>query len=93
MECPGVIHCFSGSLEQARNLMNMGFYLGVNGMFTKMDEDAELCMALKSIPLEKVVLETDSPYYIKLQTSRKVKHCLPDMQGIYMMFTIWVIHG
>lgn len=64
IECPGVIHCFSGSLEQARNLMNMGFYLGVNGMFTKIDEDAELCIALKSIPLEKVVLETDSPYLI-----------------------------
>lgn len=61
---PLVIHCFSGSLEQARNLMNMGFYLGVNGMFTKIDEDAELCIALKSIPLEKVVLETDSPYLI-----------------------------
>ena len=62
MECPGVIHCFSGNLEQADKLMDMGFYLGVNGMFTKMGEDAELCMALKSIPLEKIVLETDSPY-------------------------------
>jgi len=40
----------------------MGFYLGVNGMFAKMDEDAELCVALKNIPLEKIVLETDSPY-------------------------------
>lgn len=62
MEYPGVIHCFSGNLEQARKLMDMGFCLGVNGMFTKMDEDTELCVALKSIPLEKIVLETDSPY-------------------------------
>lgn len=64
MECPGVIHCFSGNLGHAKNLMDMGFYLGVNGMFTKMDEDAELCVVLKSIPLEKIVLETDSPYLI-----------------------------
>lgn len=64
MECPGVIHCFGGNLEQAGKLMDMGFCLGVNGMFTKMDEYAELCVALKSIPLEKIVLETDSPYLI-----------------------------
>lgn len=64
MECPGVIHCFSGNLEQARKLMDMGFCLGVNGMFTKTDEDAELCVALKSIPIDKIVLETDSPYLI-----------------------------
>lgn len=62
MDCPGVIHCFNGNLEQARELMDVGFCLGVNGMFTKMGENAELCVALKSIPLEKIVLETDSPY-------------------------------
>lgn len=64
MECPGVIHCFSGNLEQARELVDMGFYIGVNGMFTKMDADAEVCVALKSIPLTKIVFETDSPYLI-----------------------------
>lgn len=64
MEYPGVIHCFSGNFEQAKKLMDMGFCLGVNGMFTKMNEDAELCVALKNISLEKIVLETDSPYLI-----------------------------
>lgn len=33
-------------------------------MFTKMDEDAELCATLKSISLEKIVFETDSPYLL-----------------------------
>ncbi len=56
MEYPGVTHCFSGNLEQAGKLMDMGFCLGVNGMFTKMNEDAELCVALKSIPTEKIML-------------------------------------
>ena len=63
-ECPGVIHCFNGNPEQAEKLINMGFYIGVNGMFTKMNADAELCVALKGIPLERIVLETDSPYLI-----------------------------
>lgn len=59
---PGVIHCFSGNVRQAKDLINMGFYLGVNGMFTKMDADADLCIALKQIPLERILLETDAPY-------------------------------
>lgn len=62
--CPGVIHCFCGNIEQAGELIDMGFYLGVTGMFTKMDSDAELCAALKTIPLDKIVFETDSPYLI-----------------------------
>lgn len=59
---PGVIHCFSGNVNQAFELINMGFLLGVNGMFTKMDEDSDLCMALKQIPLERILFETDCPY-------------------------------
>ncbi len=59
---PGVIHCFSGNVDQAKALINIGFYLGVNGMFTKMDADADLCIALKQIPLESILLETDAPY-------------------------------
>lgn len=61
---PGVIHCFSGNANQAKTLINMGFYLGVNGMFTKLDEDSELCVALKQIPIESILLETDCPYLI-----------------------------
>ena len=60
--CPGVIHCFSGNIEQARKFIEMGFYIGVNGMFTKMETDTEVCVALRDIPLEKIVFETDSPY-------------------------------
>lgn len=38
--------------------------MGINGMFTKTDADAEVRVALKRIPLEKIVFETDSPYLI-----------------------------
>ncbi|MBR6666347.1 MAG: TatD family hydrolase [Lachnospiraceae bacterium] len=63
-ECPGVIHCFSGNEKQAIELIEMGFYIGVNGMFTNMDMDSDVCQALKIIPLERVLLETDSPYLL-----------------------------
>ncbi len=64
MECPGVVHCFSGDIEQAIRLIDMGFYIGVNGMFTNMDVDSDVCKALKSVPIERIVFETDSPYLI-----------------------------
>lgn len=63
-ERPGVIHCFNGNLEQARKWIDMGFVLGVNGMFTKMEEAADLRKALECVPLEKLLLETDAPFLI-----------------------------
>lgn len=60
-ECGGVIHCFSYALEEARKYLNMGFYIGIGGVVTfknavKLKEVAEY------VPLDRIVLETDSPY-------------------------------
>ena len=57
----GVFHCYSGSAEMARQLVNMGWYIGFTGVLTfknarKAVETAE------SIPLERIVLETDCPF-------------------------------
>lgn len=54
----GVIHCFTGSLEQAQRYINMGFYLGINGIIFKMD----LTEVIKKTPLDKILVETDCPY-------------------------------
>ena len=62
--CPGVIHCFSGDVQQAMKLIDMGFYIGVNGMFTKLKVDSDVCIALRTVSLERILLETDSPYLI-----------------------------
>lgn len=59
---PGVIHCFSGNDEQAAALIQMGFYLGIGGKFTMLDEDSELIQAIKEVPMERIVLETDAPF-------------------------------
>ena len=56
----GVIHSFSGSLEVAKIYIKMGFLLGINGVVTF--KNCNLIEILKEIPLDYIVLETDSPY-------------------------------
>lgn len=57
----GVFHCFSGSEEQARKLLTFdGFCLGIGGVVTY--RKSVLPAVLASVPLERIVLETDSPY-------------------------------
>ena len=56
----GIFHCFSGSLEQAQKIIDLGFYLGIGGVLTF--KKSGLDEVLKQINLENLVLETDSPY-------------------------------
>jgi TatD DNase family protein len=56
----GILHCFTGNLEQAKRCIDLGFYLGIGGVLTY--KKAGLDLVLYDIPLEHVVLETDSPY-------------------------------
>lgn len=57
----GVFHCFSGSEEEARKLLSFdGFCLGIGGVVTY--KKSTLPSVLKEVPLERVLLETDSPY-------------------------------
>jgi len=57
----GVFHCFSGTLEEARQIIAMdNFYLGVGGPVTY--KNAALPELLREIPLERILLETDAPY-------------------------------
>lgn len=56
----GVIHSFSGSYETAMIYIKMGFLLGVNGVVTF--KNSNLKDVFKKIPIENIILETDSPY-------------------------------
>ncbi len=56
----GVIHCFSGSLEVAKEYIKMGFMLGIGGVVTF--KNSKLGEVVSKIGLENIVLETDSPY-------------------------------
>ena len=57
----GVMHCYSGSVEMAREFCKIGFYLGIGGIVT-FKNAVKLVDVIKEIPLEYIVLETDSPY-------------------------------
>lgn len=56
----GVMHCFSGSHEVAKQVVDMGYYLGIGGVLTF--KNCKLAEHLIGIPLERLVLETDAPY-------------------------------
>jgi TatD DNase family protein len=57
----GVMHCFSGSWEMAQELLQMGWYLGIDGPLT-FKNAAKLPQMLQRFPLERILVETDSPY-------------------------------
>lgn len=57
----GVVHCFSGSKEMAREVIKLGMYIGLNGVVTFKGARKSL-EVVREIPLERLVLETDCPY-------------------------------
>lgn len=57
----GVFHCFSGSVETARELVKMGIYIGIGGVLT-FKNSRKLKEVAADIPLEYILLETDAPY-------------------------------
>ena len=56
----GIFHCFSGSVEEAREIIKLGFYLGIGGVATY--KNSGLKEVLPQIGLSNIVFETDAPY-------------------------------
>ncbi len=84
----GIFHSFTGTVEEAERLLQFdGFYLGINGVVTF--KKSTLPEVLKSVPLERIVLETDSPYLTpapnrgKRNESANVKDTLLKLAAIY----------
>lgn len=57
----GVVHCFTGNYEAAREILDMGFYLSFTGIITFKNADS-LRDVVRKLPLNRVLVETDSPY-------------------------------
>ncbi len=83
----GIVHCFSGSTEMAREVLNLGMYVGIGGTVTfknarKIKEVAEY------VPLESIVLETDAPYLApepfrgKRNSSDLIKYVIEEISEI-----------
>jgi TatD DNase family protein len=84
----GVIHCFTGNWDEAQKYMDLGFYLGINGIIDKLD----LTEVIKNAPLDKLLVETDCPYLTPLAEGKDkrnepifVKHVIQkiaDLRGL-----------
>lgn len=57
----GVMHCFCGGYELARTALDVGFYISVSGIIT-FKNAVELREVIKSVPLNRLLIETDAPY-------------------------------
>jgi TatD DNase family protein len=60
-ECGGIIHCFSGDYEMAKECIEMGFYISIPGTIT-FKNTAAFQQIVKHLPLESLLIETDAPF-------------------------------
>lgn len=83
----GIIHCFSGSRESAEMFIKLGYLLGIGGVVTF--KNSKLSEVLKEIPIENLVLETDSPYLSPIRgeqnAPKNVKLVAKKLSEIYNM--------
>lgn len=57
----GIVHCFSGSSEFAKECIKLGYYIGIGGVVT-FKNAKKIVEVVKDIPLDKILVETDAPY-------------------------------
>lgn len=74
----GVVHSFTGSLEEMRSIVNLGFDIGINGCSMKTEENLAV---VKEVPLERLQIETDGPWceMRPSHASAKFLKCAPEM--------------
>lgn len=71
--CCGVMHCFTESIENAKKSLDLGFYISISGIVTF--KNATLVQELaKFVPLDRLLIETDSPYLAPNPFRGKVNH-------------------
>lgn len=77
-EIGGVVHCYSYSVETAREYLNMGFFFGIGGVLTFRNA-VKLKEVVEYLPMDRIVVETDAPYLAPVphRGKRNVSHNLP----------------
>jgi TatD DNase family protein len=58
----GVVHCFTGNIEQMNRYLDLDLYIGITGWVCDLKRGQSLREAVKSLPLNRIMLETDAPY-------------------------------
>jgi TatD DNase family protein len=83
----GIFHCFSGTYDEAIEIIDAGFYLGIGGVVTY--KNGGLAEVIERIPLQHIVLETDAPYLTpvpfrgKRNESSYLKYIAEKLAGLY----------
>ena len=73
-----VVHCFTGDKKTLEIYLEMGFYIGITGWICDERRAEELRKAVEILPLDRVMLETDSPYLIPRNISRLGRVNIPN---------------
>ncbi|ASM51523.1 TatD DNase family protein [Pseudoalteromonas espejiana DSM 9414] len=69
----GVLHCFTGNKQALKNYLNLGLYIGITGWVCDERRGKELQALVPSIPLERLLIETDAPFLIPRTITPKPK--------------------
>jgi len=87
---PGIMHCFSGSLDLARRAIELGFLISFSGIVTFKKAD-DLRAIAAEVPLDRLLIETDCPYLTPVPYRGKrnepsyvveVARCLAELRGV-----------
>lgn len=87
---PGVLHCFTGTLEEAEGVITRGWYLSLSGIVT-FKKSEELREVARQVPIEQLLIETDTPYLAPLPFRSKpnepaflvhIAQCIANARGI-----------
>lgn len=89
-EVKGVLHCFTEGLPMAEAAMELGFYISISGIVT-FNNAHELREVVRALPLERLLIETDSPWLAPVpyrgkknepKYVREVAQCVADLKGV-----------
>jgi TatD DNase family protein len=72
-----VVHCFTGTKEQAKAYLDLGCYIGITGWISDSRRNHDIQEALKYIPLDRLMIETDSPYLTPCNMPTKIRRNEP----------------
>jgi TatD DNase family protein len=73
----GVVHCFTGSLQNVKAYLDLGLYIGITGWISDNRRNDDLLNAVKYIPLDRLLIETDCPYLSPKNVIKNIKRNEP----------------
>lgn len=83
----GVVHCFTGNKETVLKYLDMGFHIGITGRICDDEKNSDLIEAVKCIPINKLMVETDCPYLSpikneEINTPKNIKYIVKKISDI-----------